>query len=71
MSDVIGFLEQMGSDSKSRFATGSRLEEALKHAGIEPDVRSAMLAGDQPRLESLMGARRNICNLINFPGEEE
>lgn len=70
MSDVIGFLEQMGGDSVSRSATGPDLEELLMRAGIEPSVRSAVMAGDQPRLESLIGASRNVCNLINFPDEE-
>ena len=71
MSDLIDFLERMGGDSQSRFATETRLEEALTRAGIAPTVRSAVLAGDQPRLESLIGASRNVCNLINFPDEEE
>jgi hypothetical protein len=71
MSDLIDFLEQMGGDSASRSATGSKLEEALTRAGIEPSVRSAVLAGDQPRLESLIGASHNVCNLINFPEDEE
>ena len=71
MSDLIDFLERMGGDSQSRFATESRLEEALKRAGIAPTVRSAVLAGDQLRLESLIGASHNICNLVDLPGEEE
>ena len=61
----------MGGDSQSRYATGPGLEEALTRAGIAPTVRSAVLAGDQLRLESLMGASRNVCNLINLPDEEE
>jgi hypothetical protein len=71
MSDLIDFLERMGGDSGSRFATGLELEEALTRAGIAPTVRSAVLAGDQPRLESLIGASPIVCNLINFPDEEE
>ena len=71
MSDLIDFLERMGGDSQSRFATGPGLEEALASAGIAPPVRSAVLAGDQLRLESLIGASRNVCNLINFPDDEE
>ncbi len=67
MSDLVDFLERMGGDSQSRLATGSRLEEALTRAGIAPTVRSAVLAGDQLQLESLIGASRNICILINFP----
>jgi hypothetical protein len=71
MSDLIDFLERMGGDSQSRFVTGPGLEEALTRAGIAPTVRSAVLAGDQRRLESLIGASHNVCNLINFPDEEE
>jgi len=61
----------MGGDSQSRFATGPGLEEALTRAGIEPTVRSAVLAGDQLRLESLIGASHNVCNLVDLPDEEE
>ena len=71
MSDLIDFLERMGGDSESRFATGLELEEALTRAGIAPTVRSAVLAGDQLRLESLIGASPIVCNLVNFPDEEE
>lgn len=71
MSDLIDFLERMGGDSASRFATGLELEEALTRAGITPTVRSAVLAGDQSRLESLLGASPIVCNLVNFPDEEE
>ncbi len=71
MSDLIDFLERMGADSQSRFATGPGLEEALTRAGIAPAVRSAVLAGDQLRLESLIGASHNVCNLVNLPDEEE
>jgi hypothetical protein len=71
MSNLIEFLEQMGRDSQSRFATGPELEAALTSAGIEPAVRAAILAGNQLLLESLLGARRNVCSLINVPEEEE
>jgi len=71
MADLIEFLEKMGGDSQSRFTAGPELEEALIRAGIEPSVRSAVLAGDQLRLESLLGASRNVCNLVNLPDEEE
>ena len=61
----------MGGDSQSRFPTEPGLEEALTRAGIAPTVRAALLAGDQLRLESLIGASHNVCNLINFPDDEE
>ena len=71
MSDLIDFLERMGGDSQSRLATGPGLEEALTRAGIAPAVRSAVLAGDQLRLESLIGASHNVCNLVDLPDEED
>lgn len=70
MSDLVDFLDRMGRDSQLRSATGSGLEAALTRAGIAPAVQSAVLAGDQVRLEPLIGATRNICNLVNLPGEE-
>ncbi len=71
MSDLVDFLERMGGDSQSRFATEPRLEEALTRAGIAPTIRSAVLDGDQLRLESLIGATRNVCNMINCPDDTE
>ncbi len=71
MSDLIDFLERMGSDSQLRFATEPGLEEALTRAGIAPAARSAVLTGDQLRLESLIGVRHNVCNLVNLPDEIE
>ena len=71
MSDLIDFLEHMGRDSQSRFATGAELEEALARAGIAPTVRSAVLAGDQLRLEALTGASSIRCIMINVPEQEE
>lgn len=71
MSNLIDFLEQMGRDSQSRFAAGPELEAALTSAGIEPTVRAAILAGNQLLLESLIGARHNVCTLVNVPEEEE
>jgi len=71
MSDLIDFLEKMGGDSQLRSATGPGLEEALIRAGIPPTARSAVMAGDRLRLESLTGASQNVCNLVNLPDEEE
>lgn len=71
MSDLIDFLERMGGDPQLRFATGPGLDEALAGAGIAPTVRLAVLAGDQLRLESLIGASHNVCNLVNLPDEED
>ena len=71
MLHVIDFLEQMGRDAQLRSATGLEVEAALLRAGIEPNARAAILGGDQLLLESLVGARHNICCMINVPEEEE
>lgn len=71
MSNIIGFLEQMGRDARLRHATGLELEAALTEAGVEPDLWPAVLGGDQRLLESVIGASYNICCLVNVPEEEE
>jgi hypothetical protein len=71
MSDLIDFLDRMGRDSQLRFATERGLEEAMTGAGIAPTAQSAVLAGDQLRLESHLGVRHNVCNLVNLPDEIE
>ena len=70
-SNVIDFLEQMGSNAQLRQCTGPGLEEALRQAGIEAPVRAALLDRDQHRLESLLGANHILCCAINAPEEEE
>jgi hypothetical protein len=71
MSNVIEFLEQMGRDAHLRHGTGADIEAALVQAGIQPDVRAALLGSDQRLLESLVGATHPICCLIHPPEEEE
>ena len=71
MSNVIGFLEQLGRDAQLRHATGHEVEAALLRAGIEPHLRAAILGEDRCLLESLVGADHNICCMVNAPEEEE
>lgn len=64
MSNVIGFLEKMGRDASMSRATGSEIESALADARIDPEVRAAIVAGDQGRLEDLLGAKANVCCMV-------
>jgi hypothetical protein len=71
MMDVIEFLDQLGSNARlrDRLLAGApaELERALAASGISPELRSALLAGDAPRLGELLGAQPNVCCLIVKP----
>jgi hypothetical protein len=71
MSNLIEVIEHWGRDAQWRHATAEAREAALIEAGLEPDVRTAVLRADQGLLESLLGATHNICCMINAPEEEE
>jgi len=71
MSNLIDVIEQWGRDAQWRHATDEARDAALIEAGLEPEVRTAMLRADQGLLESLLGATHNICCMINAPEEEE
>ena len=71
MSNVIDFLERLGTDAKLRNASDVELEQALVSAQIDPEVRAAILAGDQQRLESLLGATTNVCCVVYAPMRED
>lgn len=64
MSNVIEFLAQMGQTANLRYATRSELARALDACRIAPAARSALLAGDRPRIEALLGAEPNVCCMI-------
>lgn len=71
MSNVIDFLERFGQDADLRHATDDAIAEALRNAGIEPQVHSAIINKDQRALEALLGADTNVCCMVNAPDEEE
>lgn len=71
MSNVIDFLERLGTDAKLRNASDAELEQALVNAQIDPEVRAAILMRDQQRLESLLGASSNVCCMIFTPARED
>jgi hypothetical protein len=71
VSNVIDFLERFGQDADLRHAPSDALAEALKSAGIDPELRAAILGKDQRTLEALLGADTNVCCMTNKPEDEE
>ena len=71
MTDAIDFLEQLGRNALLRHAPTSELERVLAASGLEPSLRSALLADDALRLGELLGAQPSVCCLIEKPDQEE
>ena len=71
MSNVIDFLERFGQDAGLRYASDADIEAALREAGIDPAVRTAIVNCDQRALELLLGADTNVCCVVNAPDQEE
>ncbi|MGN2244242.1 hypothetical protein ACFWZU_12105 [Frateuria sp. GZRR33] len=69
MTDVIDFLERLGSDAALRDAPRQTLERVLAAERIDETMRAAMLAGDSAELQSLMGAGAQFS--VIMPSEEE
>jgi hypothetical protein len=64
MFDVIDFLERMGQDAQLRRASQDEVGLALAGAEIDPELRVAILARDEPGLQALLG-QGPFCCLIN------
>jgi hypothetical protein len=47
------------------------LSNALEQARIDASVRAAILGADSRSLESLMGATRNVCCIVEAPHDHE
>jgi hypothetical protein len=71
MMDVIEFLDQLGRNTRLRHAARAELERAIAAAGIDPELRSALLADDPLRLGALLGAQPNVCCLVVKPDPAE
>ena len=65
MMDVIEFLDHLGRNARLRHAAPAELERAIAAAGIDPELRSALLAGE------LLGAQPNVCCLVVKPDPAE
>lgn len=70
MSNLIGFLEHVGQDTKLRYAAKETLESALVNAGLAADACAAILAGDRDRLALLVGATKPVCVCLS-PDEDD
>lgn len=70
MFDVIDALELLGADADLARAPPADREPLLRRAGMEPDVRAALLVGDAGALHASLRAPTNVCCLIN-PAEQE
>jgi len=70
VSNVIDFLQRLGQDADLRHAPRTQLEQALAEAGIDPELRAALLGSDQSKLEELLGVNTNVCAMI-APGKKE
>lgn len=69
MSNVIRFLERIGSEAQWGDITKEKLELALVDADVENSIRSAILDKDIAQLQALL-QQKPLVGLI-IPGEEE
>lgn len=62
MSNIINLLEKMGQSAEFRYASAEQLTVLM--ADTDSALIDAVIAGDQHRLEDLLGARTNVvCGL--------
>lgn len=66
MSNVIRFLETMGSNADLRHAAKPALYKALNEQQVDQDAQWAILSGGKNRLEALLGARTEMVCAISF-----
>jgi hypothetical protein len=71
MMDAIDFFEKVGQDARLRYATSEELEDALARAQLDPAVEAAIINHDARQLGALLGARAQLCCLIEKPEEGE
>ena len=70
MSDVIHFLEKLGTDASLHKAAAEDFEGVLEGAGLPAAERAALLGG-RASLETLLGVRTKLCALIHAPEDDE
>jgi hypothetical protein len=64
MSNVIDFLERIGTDPRLLHASPDEMQTALVRADIAAPLRSAILGKDHVQLEALLEAPKNVCCMI-------
>ena len=73
MPDIIEFFEKLGQDASLRHAPAAVLEQALLDAQMDPQLRAAVMRGDQADIEAMLGVN-NVCCMVYVPvppGAEE
>lgn len=71
MSDIVEFLERMGSDARLRHADHEVVRQELEQAELAPEARMAILDSDRAALEALVAARASICCMVHAPEDDE
>ena len=71
VSAIIEFLERMGRDASLRGAAATEIQDALIQAGLPSDLWTVISNPEPGELESLVGARANVCCLIYSPDKED
>jgi len=71
MSNVIQFLEAMGSNSAMARMGAAEYEAALATLDAEDDVRDAMALRDHPKLNELLKGRPIMFCMVAAPQDEE
>lgn len=71
VSAIIEFLERMGRDGLLRGAAATEIQDALIQAGLPSDLWTVISNPEPGELESLVGARANVCCLIYSPDKED
>lgn len=69
MSNVIRFLEKMGSEAQWGDTTTDEMELALMDAEVENPLRSAVLDKNAVQLRRLLQQEEPVCMIV--PGEED
>lgn len=69
MSAVIDVLERMGQDAQWGVASQDALQLALAAAEITPELQAAIVAGDQNKLQALLGITPPSATF--FPGQDD
>lgn len=70
MLDVVDVLETIGENAKIKGASNAELELVLDRLNVDPAMVSAVLNGDQGRLEKVLGASSNVC-CVQRPSDDE
>lgn len=77
MADIIQVLQYLGESAQFHRASPQQLDAAMSQAGVDSELRTAVLSNDAEKLATLLGApARVVCGLLtpdapDREGEEE